>query len=255
MSAAKGVQSKPVALVFGASGGIGTEISLRLSDKNYRLALVARDREKLLRLQERISESQIYVCDLRSSASVNEVFGELVGDVGIPSVIAHCAGSILLKAAHQLRDEEWEETLRLNLSSAFYVLRQATALWVRESIPGSMVFCSSAAASIGMSNHEAISAAKAGLEGLVRSAAATYASKGIRINAVAPGLVQTSLSSKITGSETALKASLSMHPLKKIGKPGQVASAACWLLDPEQEWVTGQVLGVDGGLSRLKTLA
>ncbi|NBO93955.1 MAG: SDR family oxidoreductase, partial [Planctomycetia bacterium] len=114
------------------------------------------------------------------------------------------------------------------------------------------VLCSSAAARIGLPNHEAVAAAKAGIIGLTLSAAATYAPKNVRVNAVAPGLVRTPLTSRITGSEPALKASLSMHPLGRIGEPSDVASAIEWLLSPTQTWVTGQVIGIDGGLADLK---
>jgi len=86
----------------------------------------------------------------------------------------------------------------------------------------------------------------------MRSAAATYASSGIRVNAVAPGLVDTPLSRSITTNEAALKASIAMHPLGRIGMPEDIASAVHWLLGPDSAWVTGQVIGVDGGLAGLK---
>lgn len=104
-----------------------------------------------------------------------------------------------------------------------------------------------------MANHEAIACAKAGIIGLTQSAAATYASKNIRVNCVAPGLVSTGLTKTITNNENALKASVSMHPLGKIGAPDDIASAVVWLLDPANSWITGQTIAVDGGLSSLKT--
>ena len=111
---------------------------------------------------------------------------------------------------------------------------------------------SSCAAGVGLANHEAIAAAKGGVEALVRSAAATYAGAGIRFNAVAPGLVATPMARKITENEGALKASVAMHPLGRIGRPEEVASAIAFLLGPQSAWTTGQVLGVDGGLARVK---
>ena len=96
-----------------------------------------------------------------------------------------------------------------------------------------------------------IAAAKAGVEGLARSAAATYAGAGIRVNAVAPGLVRTPLSERITSNPAGEKASLAMHALGRLGEPGDVASLIAWLLAEENTWVTGQVLGVDGGLGSL----
>ena len=118
---------------------------------------------------------------------------------------------------------------------------------------GSVVLMSSCAASVGLPNHEVIAAAKAAVEGLVRSAAATYASAGLRFNAVAPGLVDTPLAARITGNDAALKASTAMHPLGRIGRARDIAEAIGFLLDDSSGWTTGQIFGVDGGLSRLKT--
>ena len=118
---------------------------------------------------------------------------------------------------------------------------------------GSLVFVSSAAARVGLANHEAIASAKSGLIGLMLSAAATYGSHGIRVNCVAPGLVDTPLTTRITSNERSLEASQSLHVLGRIGRPDDVASAIHWLLDPNQSWVTGQVIGVDGGLGTVHT--
>ena len=107
-----------------------------------------------------------------------------------------------------------------------------------------------AAAQAGVPNHAAIAAAKAGVEGLVRATAATYASRGLRINAVAPGLVETPLTARITGNEAARAASEKMHGLGRIGDPDDIAHAVRYLL--ESTWTTGQVLVVDGGLSGVK---
>ncbi len=111
---------------------------------------------------------------------------------------------------------------------------------------------SSAAARVGLANHEAIAAAKAGIEGLVRSAAATYGPAGLRVNAVAPGLTRTPLTERITSNDAAAEASRAMHVLGRLGEPQDVASAIAWLLDPDQSWVTGQVIGVDGGLGAVR---
>ena len=107
-----------------------------------------------------------------------------------------------------------------------------------------------AAARVGLANHEAIAAAKAGVVGLTLSAASTYARTRIRFNCVAPGLVRTPLAAGLLSSELAEKASVSMHPLGRIGEPEDVSSTVC--SSRSNSWVTGQILGVDGGLADLK---
>ena len=166
--------------------------------------------------------------------------------------IVNCAGSVLLKPAHLTSDQEWSETMATNLTTAFNVVRAGARLMMQTG-GGAIVLCSSAAARIGLANHEAIAAAKAGVIGLTLSAAATYAGRNIRVNCVAPGLVDTGLTAKIVGNELALKTSLGMHALGRIGRPEHIASAIAWLLDSENDWVTGQVWGVDGGLATVRS--
>jgi 3-oxoacyl-[acyl-carrier protein] reductase len=116
---------------------------------------------------------------------------------------------------------------------------------------GAIALVASAAACVGLASHEAIAAAKAGVIGLVRAAGATYASHGIRVNCVAPGLVRTPLTELLTHGRN-LEASLRMHPLGRLGEPADIAGALAFLLAPEHAWITGQVLGVDGGLATLR---
>ena len=160
-------------------------------------------------------------------------------------------GSILLKPAHLLTDREWMETLNINLNSCFYIARAAGKYMLKTG--GSVVFITTAASLIGLPNHEAISAAKAGVQGLMLSAAATYAANNLRFNCVAPGLVSTRLSSAIINNPKALDISLKLHPLTRIGQPQDVANMIAFLIDPENSWITGQTFGVDGVLSHLKT--
>ena len=146
--------------------------------------------------------------------------------------------------------QDFDDTIALNLRTAFALTRAAGRHM--KSTGGSVVLMSSCAATMGLPHHEAIAAAKAGVEGLMRAAAATYAGAGIRFNAVAPGLVATPMARRITDNEGALKASVAMHPLGRIGQPEEVARAIAFLLSADNSWITGQVLGVDGGLATLR---
>jgi NAD(P)-dependent dehydrogenase (short-subunit alcohol dehydrogenase family) len=115
-----------------------------------------------------------------------------------------------------------------------------------------VVLVSSAAARTGLANHEAIAAAKAGVIGLTQSAAASYAARRLRVNCVAPGLVRTPLTARITATPAGEQASLGMHALGRLGEPEDVAGAIAYLLSPAAAWVTGQVVGVDGGLGTVR---
>jgi 3-oxoacyl-[acyl-carrier protein] reductase len=161
----------------------------------------------------------------------------------------NCVGSIVLKPAHLTSDAEFDQTLRTNLYSSFAILKSAIPL-LREH-GGSLVFFASAAAEIGIANHEAIAAAKAGVIGLARSAAATYALQNIRVNVISPGLIKTEMTRRIWDVPANCKASTEMHALQRLGEPAHIASLVSWLLNPENDWITGQVIGVDGGLGHI----
>jgi NAD(P)-dependent dehydrogenase (short-subunit alcohol dehydrogenase family) len=236
----------PLALILGASGGIGSALSRRLKNDGWTLHLASRNADKLKPLAQEL-EASYSVCDVTKSDEVERLFDELSE---APDAVAHCVGSILLKPAHLTKDDEWAQTLNQNLNSAFFVTRSSAKKMKEKG--GSVVLFSSVASRIGLVNHEAIAAAKAGVEGLALSAAASYANFKVRFNVIAPGLVRTPLSARITQNEASLKASEALHPLGRIGEPEDIASLAAWLMSPEQSWVTGQVIAVDGGLSRLK---
>lgn len=236
----------PLALILGASGGIGSALSRRLKNEGWTLHLASRNADKLKPLAQEL-EASYSVCDVTKSDEVERLFGELSE---APDAVAHCVGSILLKPAHLTKDDEWAQTLNQNLNSAFFVTRSSAKKMKEKG--GSVVLFSSVASRIGLVNHEAIAAAKAGVEGLALSAAASYANFKVRFNVIAPGLVRTPLSARITQNEASLKASEALHPLGRIGEPEDIASLAAWLMSAEQSWVTGQVIAVDGGLSRLK---
>jgi NAD(P)-dependent dehydrogenase (short-subunit alcohol dehydrogenase family) len=237
-------------VVFGAYGGIGSALCRRLARKGARLLLAGRNQVRLSELAAELGAEAFCLdaCNLQQVESCMRRAAELHAPA---SGVANCVGSLLLKPAHLLSEEDWDATVATNLKSAFAVVRGAALTMAQPG--GSVVLLSTAAARIGLANHEAISAAKAGIEGLMLAASASYASKGIRVNCVAPGMTRTPLTAKLLQNEMMAKASAGMHALGRVGEPNDVASAIEWLLDPEQSWVTGQVIGVDGGLSRIRS--
>jgi NAD(P)-dependent dehydrogenase (short-subunit alcohol dehydrogenase family) len=236
-------------LVLGAAGGIGGAVSRRLASERVKLVVGGRDAARLEAIAAQTGATP-FVLDATRPAEVEAAAAKAVELDGRLDGLANCVGSILLKPAHLTSEEEWDAVVATNLKSAYAAVRAAARLMTAG---GSVVLVSSAAARLGLANHEAIAAAKAGVIGLTLAAAATYAPKGIRVNAVAPGLVRTPLTARITGNEAALKASTALHALGRVGEPEEVASAIAWLLDPAQSWVTGQVIGVDGGLATLRS--
>ncbi len=236
-------------LIFGGTGGIGSAVARSLAAEGHTLRIAARHEGRLSELSTTLGccHSVVDVTDMDAVASV---FSEATEQSGPIDGVANCVGSVLLKPAHLTSSNDWQTTIAQNLTSAFAIVRAAGKTMSRNG--GSVVLMSSAAASIGLASHEAIAAAKAGVEGLVKSAATTYASKSLRFNAVAPGLVKTPLTERIWNSDRAPAASIAMHPAGRQGEPEDVARMIVFLLRNENDWITGQTFGVDGGLGTLK---
>ena len=237
-------------LVIGGAGGIGAAVARMIAAGGGSVYLAGRDAAKLAAIGGELG-MPCGTVEASDPDAVDACADAAVAALGGLDGIVNCAGSLILKPAHLTTTAEWQATLAANLSSAFGCVRAAGRLLKAEG--GSVVLVSSAAARVGLANHEAIAAAKAGVIGLVLSAAATYAKAKIRFNAVAPGLVRTPLTKGLVASELAEKASIGIHPLGRLGEPEDVARAIHFLLDPAQGWITGQVLGVDGGLADLRS--
>ncbi len=234
--------------IIGSTGTIGSVLSRRLVRSGHQLLLVGRNEEKLRALSEELDQPYANV-DLTNSLLLEEALMKAADAAGGIYGIVNCVGSLLLKSAHTTTDEEFRTIVETNLFTAFATVRAGAKL-LREQ-GGSIILFASAAAEIGIANHEAIAAAKAGVIGLARSAAASYASKNIRVNVVSPGLIRTDMTRRIWESSASATASAQMHALGRLGEPEQVASLVDWLINPENDFITGQVIGVDGGLGHL----
>ncbi len=239
----------PTFVVLGATGGIGSALTRHLTASGAHVLGVARDAERLAALAAETG-AKIQIADAREPDAVSACLDEAKTTFGRLDGVANCVGSLLLKPAHATSEQEWDDTIATNLKTAFATVRAAAPLLRKEG--GAIVLMGSAAARTGLANHEAIAAAKAGVIGLAQSAAATYAASGVRINVVAPGLVETPMTQTLTEREAGRKAAEAMHPAGRIGTADEVANAIAWFLQPSQSWITGQVLGVDGGLATLR---
>jgi len=240
-----------VALVLGGGGGIGSALTRRLAGSGYHVVVAGRRREPLEAVAAEVGAGvEVRLADATDPEAVDALVEGVTEAHGRLDAAASAVGSLLLKPAHRTSVEEYRDVVATNLDSAFFLVRAATKAMQRSG--GSIALVSSVAGRFGMNHHEAIAAAKAGVEGLVVAAAASYAARGIRVNAVAPGLVATPMTERLTSNETSRKVSEHMHPLGRLGEPDDIASALAWLLDPANGWVTGQVLGVDGGMGTVQ---
>jgi len=236
------------ALIFGASGGIGRALTQRLLEHGWRVTVAGR---ALPRLPEGPADRLFPVeADACHGDGAAMAFVAAQDAFGPPDAIFNCIGSLHLKPLHRTSPSEFTEVMRVHVYSGYAILRQAVEHMVHG---GSVTLLSSAAARTGLPNHEILGAAKAAIEGLTLSAAATYAPRGLRVNAVAPGLTETPMTRALTAGP-GRAVSERMHALGRLGKPEDIASALAWIADPEQSWVTGQILHVDGGLAHLRTL-
>ena len=232
-------------IIIGASGGIGTRLVADLSSDHCGLLLGFHNESSNHNDYPIIKSAQLDCSSFEETLSFitdcKDKVDHIHGIVALP-------GSITLRPPHLVSDRDFEHTININLKSAFSVVRSAGKLLSDSSI----VLMSTAAVSIGLANHELIVAAKAGVESMVKSASQTYAKKSLRFNAVAPGLVDTPLSSRIVNNPAALQVSEKMHAAGRIGKTQDVSQMIRFLLNPSNNWITGQTFYVDGGLSSTK---
>ena len=242
---------KPVVWIIGAGGGVGGCVARQLSEAGWKIVGSGRDPERLEPLASEIEDwvsLPLNACDPEQMESAAQ---SVFKNLGRLDAVVVAVGSIFLKPLHATSTEEFSKTINANLLPAFHALRYSIPGMMRQK-EGRFVLFSSAAAQVGLANHGSISAAKSAVEGLALAASSTYAKRGIRINTIAPGLTDTPLAASLLGGETRRAISDAMHPVGRVGRADEVARVASWLVKDAPDWMTGQVIGVDGGLSRLR---
>ena len=244
---------------FISAGGsaIAQNLAKRLTAQGHVCTVAGRNLEKLQALYANNPSITCLQLDLLDSAAVEQAFATAALRHGAVTAWAHCLGSILIAPLHRTSDDQWLQTINLNLNSAAFGLRAFIKHRKAQGAtgdPASAVLISSCAAGIGLQSHEAVAAAKAGIEGLVRSAAASYASDGIRVNAVAPGLTRTAMAEPFLKSEALQQAAARQYPLSGLNEADDVAAAMQFLLSSEAGRITGTVMPVDGGFVSVRPL-
>lgn len=240
------------ALITGAAGGLGKSLADHLEAEGWQLIVTSRERE---RLKNAFGDNHLQVCaDCATPDGAKKIINAASEHGLVPQAFAHCVGNIKLGALHRLSDAEFKDCIEANLTSAFHALAAFVGNLRQHNLPGSAVLVSSVAAQIGTPNHEAVAAAKAGVEGLARGTAATYAPYGIRVNVVAPGIMESPATEKILATDALRSAAARQYPLPGIGSTAELAELMAWLLSPKSGRVTAQVWSVDGGFTGIRPL-
>ena len=224
-------------LLIGGSQGIGFEIALKLYSK-HDIFIASRTCENLGNLE---------VTHIPYDASTDEIDTSLLPEQ--LDGFVYCPGSINLKPFKALNPETFLEDMQINFLLLVKILHSILPQ-LQKSEQASLVFFSTVAVKIGMPYHTSIAAAKGAIEGFAKSLAAEYAPK-FRVNVIAPSLTNTPLVEKLLGNDKKKEKMNERHPLKRFGEAEDIANIANFLLSDDSSWITGQVLGVDGGMSTL----
>jgi len=222
-------------LLIGGSYGIGLEMAKKLSKENQ-VFVASRTNEQL---------SSVDVTHISF-----DVLNEDISEKSIPEKLdgfVYCPGSINLKPFKTMGVDTIQKDMEINFIA---LAKTVKSIINRMNEGSSMVFFSTVAVGTGMPFHTSVSAAKGAIEGFSRALAAEYAPK-IRVNVIAPSLVDTPLSERLLNNEKKKEMMSERHPLKRVGSTTDIANMATFLLDSDNSWITGQVIGVDGGMSSL----
>ena len=225
-------------LVIGGSSGIGKEITELLSKENI---VFSTSRNEL-------NESNENIRHIKYDVLEDELEPELLPDQ-IDGFV-YCPGTINLRPFRSLKLETFRSDLELNLIGAIKTL-QIILTRLQQSPSSSIIFYSTVAVKTGMPFHSSVSSSKSALEGLTKSLAAEFAPK-IRVNCIAPSIVNTPLANKFLNTEDKIEKAAARHPLNKIGTAKEIAQLTQYLLDDKSKWITGQIINIDGGISSVK---
>jgi NAD(P)-dependent dehydrogenase (short-subunit alcohol dehydrogenase family) len=234
-------------LVFGGVGGIGEAVARRLRTGGRRVVVTSRDAQRVAELADQIGAVPAVV-DVHDEDAIGRAVATAAEDGKLAGLV-YAVGSIPMKPLARTTADDMLETYRLNVVGALMAVKaSADALKAGN---GAVVLFSSVAARQGFTNHAAIGAAKAAVEGLTLSLAAELAPH-VRVNAIAPSLVDTPLAKPLTANTKMAEAIAALHPIPRLGDADEIAAAVVFLLSPDAAWITGQVLGIDGGRSVLR---
>jgi len=232
-------------LIFGATGSIGSSLAQQLKDADHDAHLVSRNEEELKSISEKLGFSYSVV-DVLDDGFIDQIKSDVASDT--IKGLAYCIGSIDLKPIKRVTESDMNQCMKLNLYSAIQAIQGLQDDLKKNN--GSIVLFSSVAAQKGFTNHTIIASAKAAIEGLTVTLAAEFA-PGIRVNCIAPSLTNSKISQSMLKSEVVAEALAKAHPLKRLGIGNDSAGLAKFLLSDESPWITGQIIGVDGGRSSL----
>ncbi len=233
----------PKYLIFGATGSIGSNLAKELYNANQNIHLVARNEEEVKSLSEKL-KCTYSVADVLEDNFIEKVKSEISEIKGI----AYCVGSIDLKPLKVVKEEDFEKCMKLNLYSAVKAIKAYQDSLKKNK--GSIILFSSVAAQRGFPNHSIIASAKAAVKGLAISLAAEFA-PNIRVNCIAPSLTNSKISQPLLKNNIMAEGIAKAHPMKRIGEGKDIAAMAKFLLTEDSSWITGQVIGVDGGRSSI----
>lgn len=239
--------SAPV-IIIGATGGIGSALARQLSVLPRPLHLIARDSERLSALASELGATSA-VANVLDSAALQAAISAADAGEGVAG-LAYCVGSIPLKPLKATKPTDFIEAFSLNTLGAAEAIKIAEP-GLRKA-KGAVVLFSTVAVAQGFTNHSVIAAAKGAVEGMARALAAEMA-PDVRVNVIAPSLTRTPLASSFTSNPAMAQGIAALHGLGRLGEADDSASLAAYLLGPQAGWITGQVIGVDGGRATLRT--